>query len=79
MKIIIKSHSLRITNSKTITKERTCNCVDKAGYPPSQNCLINSIIYKAVLTSTNPCYKRKYTLTQLKLHSRCDNQTIKGR
>ena len=27
--------------------------------PLSQNCLINNIIYKVVLTSTNPCYKEK--------------------
>ena len=59
MKTIINSHNHEVTNSKTITKDRTCNCVDKAKCPLSQNCLINNIIYKAVLTSTNPHYKEK--------------------
>ena len=43
----------------TITKDRTCNCVDKAKCPLSQNCLVNKIIYKAVLASTNSHYKEK--------------------
>ena len=59
MKTIINSHNHKITNPKTITKDRTCNCVDKAKCPLSQNCLVNNIIYKAVLTSTNPHYKEK--------------------
>ena len=59
MKTNINSHNHKITNSKTITKERTCNYVDKAKCLLSQNCLINNIIYKAVLTSTNLCYKEK--------------------
>ena len=57
MKTIINSHNHKITNPKTITKDRTCNCVDKAKCPLSQNCLVNNIIYKVVLTSTNPHYK----------------------
>ena len=59
MKTIINSHNYEITNPKTITKDRTCNCVDKAKCPLSQNCLVNNIIYNAVLTSTNPHYKEK--------------------
>ena len=59
MKTIINSHNHKITNPKTITKERTGRCVDKAKCLLSQNCLINNIIYKAALTSTNPCYKEK--------------------
>ena len=59
MKTIINSHNHKITNPKTITKDRACNCVDKAKCPLSQNCLVNNIIYKAVLTSTNPHYKEK--------------------
>ena len=50
MKTIINSHNQKITNPKTITKERTGNCVDKAKFPLSQK----NIIYKALLTSTNP-------------------------
>ena len=46
---------------RPITKDRTCNCVDKAKFLLSQNCLINKIIYKVVLTSTNPRYKQKFT------------------
>ena len=59
MKRIVNSHNHEITNPKTITKEKTCNYVAKAKRPLSQNCLINNIIYKAVLTSTNPRYKEK--------------------
>ena len=58
MKRNFNSHNHKITNPKAITKERTCNNVDKAKCPLSQNCLINNI-YKAVLTSTNPRYKGK--------------------
>ena len=57
MKTIINSHNHKITNTKIIIKERTCNCVDKAKCPLSQKCLIDNIIYKAVLTSTNPHHK----------------------
>ena len=53
------SDNHKITNPKTITKKRTCNCVDKSKCPLSQNCLISNIIYKAVLTSTNPLSKEK--------------------
>ena len=48
-KTIINSYNQTITNPKTITKERTDNCVDKAKFPLSQK----NIIYKALLTSTN--------------------------
>ena len=47
MKTIINSHNHKVTNPKTITKDRTCNCVDKAKCTLSQNCLVNNIIYKA--------------------------------
>ena len=57
-KTIINSHNHKISNPKTITKERTCNSADKAKCPLTQNCLINNI-YKAVLTSTNSHYKEK--------------------
>ena len=57
-KTIINSHNHKISNPKTITKERTCNSVNKAKCPLTQNCLINNI-YKAVLTSTNSRYKEK--------------------
>ena len=59
MKTIINSHNHKVTNPKTITKDRTCNCVDKAKCPLSQKCLVNNIIYKTVSTSTNPHYKEK--------------------
>ena len=59
MKTVINSHNHKITNPTTITKDRTCNCLDKVKCPLSQNCLINNSIYKAVLTSTNPYYKEK--------------------
>ena len=59
MKTIINSHNHKVTNPKTITKDRTCNCMDKAKCPLSQNYLSINIIYKAVLTSTNPHYKEK--------------------
>ena len=62
MKTIINSHNHKTTNPKTITKNRTCNCADKAKCLLSQNCLVNNIIYKAVLTSTNPHYKEKIYL-----------------
>ena len=59
MKTIINSRNHKITNPKTITKDRTCNCVDKGKCPLSWNCLVNSSIYKAALTSTNLHYKEK--------------------
>ena len=59
MKTIINSHNHKVTNPKTITKDTTCNCVDKAKCPLSQKCLVNNIIYKTVSTSTNPHYKEK--------------------
>ena len=58
MKTIINSHNHEVTNPKTITKDRNCNCVDKAKCPLSQKCLVNNIIYKTS-TSTNPHYKDK--------------------
>ena len=59
IKTIINSHNHKVTNPKTITKGRTCNCVDKAKCPLTQNCLVNNIIYKSVSTSANPHYKEK--------------------
>ena len=58
-KTIIKSLNRKIANPKTITKKKTCNFIDKAKCLLSQNCLINNIIYIAVLMSTNPSYKEK--------------------
>ena len=75
MKTIITSHNHKITNPKTITKERTCNCVDKAKCLLRQNCLTSNIIYKAVLTSTNPRYKGKMYFGTAE--TRCNTQTIK--
>ena len=70
----INSHNHKITSPKTIPKQRTCNCVDKAKYTLSQKCLINNIIYKAVLTSTNRRYREKIYFgtaeTTFKLHLR---------
>ena len=76
MKTIINSCNHKIINPKTITKERTCNCIDKAKCPPSQSRLINNIIYKVVLTSTHTT-KNKSTSPQLKIHTSYDTQTIK--
>ena len=59
MKTIINSHNLKIRKPETITKDRTCNGLDKAKCLLIQNCLVNNIIYKAVSTSTNPHYKEK--------------------
>ena len=42
---IINLHNLKITKPKSSTKERTCNCIDKAKCLLRQNCLINNIIY----------------------------------
>ena len=49
MKIIINSDNHKTTSPKTITKERTCNCVHKAKCLLSQNCFI----YKHHLQSTS--------------------------
>ena len=59
MKSIINSHNHKVTYPKTITKDRTCNCVDKVKCTLSKNCLVNNIIYKAVSTSTNPHNKER--------------------
>ena len=66
IKTIINSRNHKITNPKTITKERTRNCVDKAKFPLRQNCLINNIIYKAILTSTKPRYKEQIYFGKLR-------------
>ena len=52
MKTIINSYNHKVTNPKSITKDRT-KC------PLTQNCFVNNIIYKAVSTSTSPHYKEK--------------------
>ena len=59
LKTIMNSHNYKYTNPKTITNEWTCNCIGKAKCLLTQNCLINNIICKAVLTSTNQRYKEK--------------------
>ena len=76
MKAIINSHIHKVANPKTITKDRTCNCVDKAKCTLSKNCLLKNILYKAVSTSIHTT-KKKSTSAQLKLRSSCGNQTIK--
>ena len=53
------SYSHKITKPKTITKQRICNCLDKRKCSLNQNCLTDNIVFKAVLLSTNPCYKEK--------------------
>ena len=58
MKTIINLHNYKITNPRTIPKDRTCNCPDEAKCPLSQKFLVKNI-YKAVSTSTNPHYKEK--------------------
>ena len=80
-KAIINSHNQEATNPKTITKDRTYNCVDKAKCTPSQNCLVNNIIYKAVSTSTNPRCKEKIdfgtTETMFKLRYSSNQRSFK--
>ena len=49
MKTIMNSQNHKITNSKTITEERNCNCLDKAKFLLSQ-------LHLAVLTSTSQRY-----------------------
>ena len=77
MKTIINSHDHKITDPKIITKDRTCNWVDRAKYPLSQNYLDNNIIYKAVLMSTNPHYKEKIYFGIAETTFRLHTQTIK--
>ena len=78
MKTIIHSENLKISYPKIIIKENNCNCVDKAKCLLGQNCFINNIIYKAVLTSTNPYYKEKVYFGKLKLYSSNNTQVTKG-
>ena len=62
LKTITTIHTIKkFLIPRPIIKGRTYNCVDKAKFPLSQNCLVNKFIYKAVLTSTNPRYKQKFT------------------
>ena len=77
MKTVINSHSHKVTNSKTITNDRTCNCADKAKCPFSQNCLVNNIIHKAVSASTNPHYKEKIYFGTGETTFKLRTQTIK--
>ena len=55
MKTTINSHNHKITNSKTIAKERTCNCIDKANARPAKTASLKT----AILKSTNAPYKDK--------------------
>ena len=56
---IINSHIEKIINAKTITKERTCNCITvEAKSLLSQSCLNNNIC-KTILASTNTSQKEK--------------------
>ena len=64
MKTNINSHNHKINNPNSISNNRTCYCVHKAKWPLNQNCLINNINYKAVLTSANPRYKKKFNYIQ---------------
>ena len=75
MKTVITSYSHKLTNLKTITTERTCNCIDKAKFTLSQNYVIINKIFKAVLIPTNPDYKINSSSAQLNLHCSCDTQT----
>ena len=59
MKTNITSPIHVITKPNTITKERTCDCVDQAKCLLNQSCFINDIVYKAVLRSTNRPYEEK--------------------
>ena len=63
VKAILNFFNQKVTNLKAITKERTCNCVDKK---KCQNFPSNII-----------ATKKKSTLVQLKLHSSWDTQIIK--
>ena len=60
MKTIISSQNHRITNPKTITKERTCNYINKLKCPFSHNCLINNSFSKQY--SNQPTLRRKNLL-----------------
>ena len=46
MKTTINSHNHKITNSKTITKERTCNCIDKANARPAKTASLKTSFTK---------------------------------
>ena len=62
MKTIINSHNHKITNPKTITKDRTCNCVDKAKCPLSQNCLVKQHHLQSSINVNKPTLQRKNLL-----------------
>ena len=57
MTTIVNSHNHKITNPITVTKYGSCTFKDKANLPLKKNYLIDNVIYKAVLTSTNPRYR----------------------
>lgn len=78
MKIIINFHNHKITNPKTITKERTCNCIYKAKCRLRQNCLINNIIREAWFMSTNPNFEEKnyFGTVEATLNFQTTKQTV---
>ena len=69
METVINSHNYKITNPKTVTKERTCNSADKAKYPLNQNYFINNIITNQYCCQPTRAATEKSTSAQLKLHS----------
>ena len=78
MKAIINSHNHKVANTKTITKDRTCNCVDKAKCPLSQNCFsLTTSFKKQDQRQLTYITKKKSSSAQLKLCSSCDTHTIK--
>ena len=60
MQQIIKAYNSKILKSNQSTNEKSCNCRQKSNCPLRGNCLVNDIVYKAKVTSTdsqNPaCY-----------------------
>ena len=75
MKTNINSQIHKITKPNTITKERTCDCVDQAKCLLNQSCFTNNIMYKAVLRSTNRPYEEKiyFGTAETTFKLRCSN------
>ena len=53
MQQIIKAHNSKILKSNQSTNQKSCNCWQKNNCPLRGNCLVNDIVYKAKVTSTD--------------------------
>ena len=77
----IKSHNVKILSNKKASDAKSCNCRDKATCPLHGNCLIDSIIYRGNVTTSNKEDENNYiglTENQFKGRERYHHHTFQN-